>query len=259
MSISLRNVISILCPDHKFENNTSTQSENIVPYHTSKYTETSQYRQVIQCIYRSLYDEFLKQETVDNEINYINEFIRTHKFIELINMRKVATAINQETINNDIILFLAAYYECNIYVYYENCKLLKSFYMEENIEENKTAVLLFYNPTDEHKYQILNESIELNHSDIIKRFPETLLIPIGLELNKYIIIGENETINYYEECDENITVLNYLNEINFTNNELPLLTMEQSKKFLDFKAIDLIIHLRNICSQYKNATFTLKT
>ena len=43
MSISLRNVISILCPDHKFENNTSTQSENIVPYHTSKYTETSQY------------------------------------------------------------------------------------------------------------------------------------------------------------------------------------------------------------------------
>jgi len=197
---------------------------------------------------------------VTGEIDSINEFIRTNKFIELINMRKVATAISQEIINNDIILFLSAYYECNIYIYYENCKLLKSFYMEENIDPSKRSILIFYNPMDEFKYQILDEQYEFYHDDIMERFPGTLLIAVGLELNKHITIGENnEELNYYEECDKNITVLNYLNEINFTPGILSLQAVKQSVDFSTLGSIELITHLHIMYLKYKNATFTLKT
>ena len=100
MSISLRNVIETLCPDYELESTIKTKTSKIAKYTKSKYTETSQYRQVLQCVYRSLYDDFSEESSINIEIDSKNEFIQTHKFIEILNMRKVMTAISQEIINN---------------------------------------------------------------------------------------------------------------------------------------------------------------
>jgi len=252
MSISLRNVIETLCPTYKLESDIESHT-SIDTYEKSTYVEKNQYYQVIRCLCDVLN---INLSSIFDECEILNKFILSHNFIEMLNMRKITVAIEDKVINNDLMLFLSAYFNCNIYVYYENCKILKIYYIEEIINLNKENVLMYFDPTDVCKYQINKIPTKYSHDHILKCFPNILIAALGLGLNKQIIYGESESLRFAKKINNNVLATDYINEINIKNINFPGTNVEIISDFIKIESKKLIIIIKNIYKRYSRAKFT---
>lgn len=182
MSLSLAHIINTLCPDYKLIEEKSHIKQPIIEFDKTTIEEENELFQVLHCIlfhYSPNYD-------VQESFNVIQESFNTRSFVQGLNMNKIITSFTEKQVNNDVLLFLSGMYEFNIYVFNEESRILRMYYLEEKCNINNFCVILTLN---NGIYQTSHNSFE--HSDVDKYFPNVLKIAIGLNNNKR-----------YEECSE---------------------------------------------------------
>jgi hypothetical protein len=191
--ISLYNVVKTICPEYELTHEKVEIKKKIVKLENTNFECQTSYEQLLQCVLHNLYDCYDVQEHIDT----IYEFINNTTFIESFNIKKILLSMQQGIVNNDVILFLSAYYEMNIYVYHEESKLIKVYYIENNLSFTKQCCLLTFTQDIQQKaiYQTTIESI--SNEDVDNLLPDMLKISIGLTLNKILVVGENaEEVKY---------------------------------------------------------------
>lgn len=181
--LSLSSVITTLCPNYKLIQEKSEIKQQPIKLNDNiEFKCNSTYEQFLTCILHNIYENYNVQEHIDT----INEFINTSTFVDSLNIKKIVSSIEQGIINNDVILFLSAYYDINIYVYHEEYKLIKVYYIEENLLFTKECCLitLTYDVYKTTRDNVTNENIDI-------LLPNMMKIALGLILNKILIVGEN--------------------------------------------------------------------
>ena len=188
MSLSLSHIITVLCPDYKFVCEENVIKKEIIIDKTSIKAKTT-YIQMLSCILFNFKSEPYDLET---ELQKINDTLEKYIFNDMFNIKKVIVSIEQNIVNNDVLLFLSAYYNINIYVYNEICKILKIYYIEDLLYTTKKCILLVVN--EDNDYQTTNVSINDDYSYFNKTFPNILQVAIGLQNNKILEMSDNEII-----------------------------------------------------------------
>lgn len=136
----------------------------------------------------------INEGSYEQELSKLKVFIEAHEFNPLINTKKMLNLITQNTVNNELILLLSGYFNSNIYVYSFESKLLKIYYLEEQIDPTKNSYLIVNKKdslTPNIGFQTLDEKIQLNHQSpiIVDLCKDIYTIAIGLKENKILEIG----------------------------------------------------------------------
>ena len=84
----------------------------------------------------------LDEDKYNSLLDDLKEFMEKYEFNSLINVKKMLNLIGQNTVNNELILFLSGYFNVNIYLYSFESKLLKIYYLEDKLNINKESIVL---------------------------------------------------------------------------------------------------------------------
>jgi hypothetical protein len=155
--ITLDDILRTLAPDAGIQEQSS--GGNI-------YRVLSSYDNILDCILTQSKKSY--EETI---------YFLTHTIINKnINRRKMINMIRNNTVNNELLLFLSGYLDCNIWIYNTINKIFKVYYLEENYQEYKQNMFLVDTGTG---YSVVEftEDIET----IRKKY---ITIPLGLKENK---------------------------------------------------------------------------
>jgi hypothetical protein len=140
--------------------------------------------------------------------------------------------IGQNTVNNELILFLSGYFNVNIYLYSFESKLLKIYYLEDKLNINKESIVLVMKKdllTPNIGYQTLIEKNKFKYNDdfIQNLCKDIYIIAIGLKENKKIEINSlsvedkdnNIFISGLKELENSLLVIddNIFNDIDINN------------------------------------------
>jgi hypothetical protein len=155
-----------------------------------------------------------------------------YEFNSLINVKKMLNLIGQNTVNNELILFLSGYFNVNIYLYSFESKLLKIYYLEDKLNINKESIVLVMKKdllTPNIGYQTLIEKKKITYNDdfIQNLCKDIYIIAIGLKENKKLEIDslsvEDKNNNIFiiglKEVDNSLLVIddNIFNDIDINN------------------------------------------
>lgn len=117
-----------------------------------------------------------------------------------VNRKKLINMIRNNQINNELLLFLSGYFDCNLWVYYANNKMFKTYYMEEHYQPYKRNVYVLFLLKDDTPQYFLGEP---RVDDIVAVIREKYItIPIGIKENKVFTFGDVEDNPLYEDVAE---------------------------------------------------------
>lgn len=133
--------------------------------------------------YKSKLIKILEDESILLEDNYI------------FNRKKLISLVMANNYNNELILFLAYYYNVNIIIYYDDINIFKLYYPESSYDTSKNCIFLKYLEdyyTNIYSYQLLyeNNTFVISGDNFIIHNKD-LLYPIGFEENKQFIISDS--------------------------------------------------------------------
>jgi hypothetical protein len=136
------------------------------------------------------------------ELDKLKEYMDSYEFNPLINIKKMSSLVTQNIVNNELILFLSGYFASNIYIYSFESKLLKIYYLEEQLDPNKKSIIIV-NKKDllspNVGFQTFDKKVMLTHtSPLVLNLCESIyIIGIGLKENKVLEFGSpgSSTIN----------------------------------------------------------------
>ena len=156
----------------------------------------------------------LDEERYNCLLDNLKEFMEKYEFNSLINVKKMLNLIGQNTVNNELILFLSGYFNVNIYLYSFESKLLKIYYLEDKLNINKESIVLVMKKdllTPNIGYQTLIEKNKFKYNDdfIQNLCKDIYIIAIGLKENKKL---ELDSLSI-DEKDNNIFIIG-LKELN---------------------------------------------
>jgi hypothetical protein len=174
--MSLSHIVKTLCPEHSFTEE-KPQIKEKININCTNYNDSTPFLQVLHCL-----------SSIDGQYEIIKNFALTNTFNPNIAIKKIVQSIEQHLVNKDILLFLSAYYNINLYVFNEQSKLLHVYYIEDNLDFSKNAKLLIFR---EDKYQSIITDEVLTNEIIPTILPNVLHIGMGLYFNKVINIGQN--------------------------------------------------------------------
>ena len=128
----------------------------------------------------------LDEEKYNGLLDNLKEFMEKYEFNPLINVKKMLNLIGQNTVNNELILFLSGYFNVNIYLYSFESKLLKIYYLEDKLNINKESIVLVMKKdllTPNIGYQTLIEKNKFKYNDdfIQNLCKDIYIIAIGLK------------------------------------------------------------------------------
>jgi len=208
--VNIFEIIQTLVPDYKF-NKKIIEKKSLIIKQIEKINFTNfeylgtfenlfscllyQHENLIENNLLGTYNK-LNQEKYNQELDKLKEFMEKYDFNPLINIKKMLNLILQNIVNNELILFLSGYLNTNIYIYSFETKLLKIYYLEENLDINKDSIVLVIKKdllTPNIGYQTLEERIKFKYNDnfIQDLCTDIYTIPIGLKENKKLEISEN--------------------------------------------------------------------
>ena len=174
----------------------------------------------------------LDEEKYNSLLDNLKEFMEKYEFNSLINVKKMLNLIGQNTVNNELILFLSGYFNINIYLYSFESKLLKIYYLEDKLNINKKSIVLVMKKdllTPNIGYQTLIEKKNFTYNDdfIQNLCKDIYIIAIGLKENKKLEIDmksvedkdNNIFITGLKEIDNSLLVIddNIFNDIDINN------------------------------------------
>ncbi len=206
--INIYDIIQVLAPEYRISKKSSTKQHlvikdiekikftNFEPYGTFTNLFSCllfQHESTININKLGQYD-IIFEEIYNKELEKLKVFIETYEFNPLINSKKMLNLITQNVINNELILFLSGYFNSNIYIYSFESKLLKIYYLEEQIDPTKNSLMVVYKKdslTPNIGFQTLEEQIKLNYQSpiIVDLCKDIYTIAIGLKENKILEIG----------------------------------------------------------------------
>ncbi len=210
--INIYDIIQVLAPEYKISKKSSTRQHLVIKdIEKCKFTNFEphgtftnlfscllyQHESTININALSQY-QTINEGLYDQELTKLKKFIETYEFNPLINTKKMLNLITQNTVNNELILFLSGYFNSNIYIYSFESKLLKIYYLEEQIDPTKNSYVIVNKKdslTPNVGFQTLSEKITLNHQSpiIVDLCKDIYTIAIGLKENKILEIGSTQS------------------------------------------------------------------
>jgi hypothetical protein len=126
---------------------------------------------------------------LDRKVEAIAHFLQTNNINRHLNKRKLLSLIKNNAINNELALFLSGYMECNIWLFYQENRVFKVYYLEPDLDPHKDNVVLRLgrvNDTTQVGYQLGRRDSKKRFSleDMQGLMAAYLRIPIGLQENK---------------------------------------------------------------------------
>ncbi len=206
--INIYDIIQVLSPEYKVSKKSSVKQHLVIKdIEKSKFTNFEPhgtFTNLFSCLlfqHESTVNinslgqyQTVNEDSYNQELVKLKEFIETHEFNPLINTKKMLSLITQNVINNELILFLSGYFNSNIYIYSFESKLLKIYYLEEQIDPTKNSYVIVQKKdtlTPNIGFQTIGEKLKLNHqsSIIVDLCKDIYTIAIGLKENKILEIG----------------------------------------------------------------------
>lgn len=206
--INIYDIIQVLSPEYKVSKKSSVKQHLVIKdIEKSKFTNFEPhgtFTNLFSCLlfqHESTINinslgqyQTVNEDSYNQELVKLKEFIETHEFNPLINTKKMLSLITQNVINNELILFLSGYFNSNIYIYSFESKLLKIYYLEEQIDPTKNSYVIVQKKdtlTPNIGFQTIGEKLKLNHqsSIIVDLCKDIYTIAIGLKENKILEIG----------------------------------------------------------------------
>jgi hypothetical protein len=267
--INIFEIIQTLVPDYKFNKKIIEKKSSIIKqiekikFTNFEYLGTFenlfscllyQHENLIENNLLGTYNK-LNQERYNQELDKLKDFMEKYDFNPLINIKKMLNLILQNIVNNELILFLSSYLNINIYIYSFETKLLKIYYLEENLDINKDSIVLVIKKdllTPNIGYQTLEERIKFKYNDnfIQDLCRDIYTIPIGLKENKKLEIGNNilnEKLfitGIKETSNEFIINDNIFIDINLNN------YLEDDINANSYHPLDFNINLKNLYKKF---------
>jgi hypothetical protein len=199
------------------------------------------YNEVIQG-YASVFDELLEgydqydrsiinlnTKPIEDQRNNLIEYINDDNFDLQFSKKKLIQLISNNQYNHEIILVLSHIYKVNIFIFYKNINIFKSYYNEDKFNKMFPIIFLQY-CTDIYSNGDTLQVMSINHlqnkfifkwEDVKNIINENIsnIYSIGIEENKSFIIDENDgpstqmNINVSKKLHKNsdtISISNYL-------------------------------------------------
>ena len=242
MSINIHDVLSILIsdyvPDVPKTKSKETGITDVTNIEKISFDNNS-FNTVLKCIVHNLSLDF------DEQKEKILTIIDNSSFNELLNIKKINMSIEQDSVNNEVFLFLSGYFNINIYVYHTVSRIMRIYYLEETLCTNKDSVLLLFtqncNEAPENNkdfYQTTLEPTIFTHDDdyIQEKISAVHIIPIGLLQKKKLHYSQNhETVPFIVTPD--VPNNNFINEDNILYvDDTPMLVAHE---VYDYRTFDV--------------------
>ena len=184
--ILLDDIISVVAPAYKKQVQQQAKCDSI----ESLFTIGDGFDNIFMC----LLDRFHKKP------EDIVHFLSSTALNQHINKKKLINMIRNNQINNELLLFLSGYFDCNLWVYYANNKMFKTYYMEENYQLYKRNVFVLFLLKDDNPQYFIGAPRVDDVTTIIRE--KYITIPIGIRENKVFTFGGNEDNPLYEDTTE---------------------------------------------------------
>lgn len=205
--MNIEKILKCLVPEYEIKRSSTKVSQNInvdIPKRECDNGET------FESFFHGLM--FMMNKDCDIELKAIKTHISMYEYVDTLNKKKISFSIENNSINNIVKLFLAMYYDINIFVYHENSKILKSYYGEEQLQISKMCVLFFYD-NDKELFFTMDKQELIPYSFIQENFPSVLIASIGLTLDKVFSVGEKQS-SFTFVTGEVLNDDNWINENN---------------------------------------------
>jgi len=205
--VNIYDIIQTLVPEYKITKKSSKRQHLVIKdIEKSKFTNFEPYgtfTNLFSCLIfqheSTLSANIGQYQTIDEdsynfELDKLKEYMESYEFNPLINIKKMSSLITQNIVNNELILFLSGYFSCNIYIYSFESKLLKIYYLEEQLDPSKKSIIIV-NKKDSVSpnvgFQTFDEKVILTHTSplVVDLCDSIYTIGIGLKENKVLIIG----------------------------------------------------------------------
>lgn len=135
---------------------------------------------------------FVMNTDYDTELEAIKAHNAKYEYVDTLNKKKISFSIENNSLNNIVKLFLAMYYDINIFVYHENSRILKAYYGEEQMQTSKMCALFFYD-AEKELFSTMDVQELVPYSFIQENFPSVLIASIGLTLDKVFSVTSKRT------------------------------------------------------------------
>jgi hypothetical protein len=200
--MNLETIVSILCPSYVRSETPRKLLNNVsIEIHTTKFEQNATVTKLDNnlCNFLSFYDCLVSFLEINNDLTYMLELMETHNFIDCFNIPKLSHMMTQNMINNELILFMSAYYNINIGVYNYETKIMQMYYIEDAMNTEKPTMILRLCDSKNNiesksnkEYQIMSFK-ERSVKPLMKYIIDNILVaPIGKIENKKFMFGNNE-------------------------------------------------------------------
>ena len=279
--VNIYDIIQILAPEYKITKKSSKRQHLVIKeIEKCKFTNFEphgtftnlfscllfQHESIIKIADLDKY-QIIDEIEYEIEVNKLKEYIESHQFNPLINTKKLLSLISQNIVNNELILFLSGYFNSNIYIYSFESKLLKIYYLEEQIDPDKKSFVIVYKKdltTPNIGFQTFEEKVKLIHKSslIIDLCIDIYTIAIGLKENKTLQIGDSgssllkpaefnlgileKTSDLSEELNQNI-IKSIIDDNIFIDNQI---NMEDDNELNKYDPLEFNIDLNKIYIKY---------
>lgn len=172
--ITIEDIISVLVPNFIRKRLSAAPSTNVI----DGFDLRGGHENLLNCIL----DHFGK--TPDDIVH----FLSTSTINRNVNKKKMITMIRNGYINNELVLFISGYFDCNIWMYYAINKIFKVFYLEEHYQPYKKNIFIFNimpNDSSQYMYYVGHPKESLDGETLFKNIRERYItIPLGIKENK---------------------------------------------------------------------------
>jgi hypothetical protein len=215
--ITLVDILNIISFDLK-----SNTCKKIDPEHFTNFETENNFTSLFKILLYILKNNSEFEQ--ENELDILKKTIQDNTFNSLLNIKKIYNMICIDLVNNEVILFLCGYFNINILIYCFQTKILRLFYLENELNLNKGIILIGLKKdiqTDKIGYQTVIEKNIFNFNDnIIQNLVNNnYMIPIGIIENKKF------KISLLEENFEFLIQNNKINEL-VLNDDIFINTIE---------------------------------
>lgn len=240
MNINIHSILGALVSDYVIKKTEKKEIVKIDNIDRSENIFDNSYETVLRYILFNVSSE----DDYDDVVKDINEKLETMELNELLNKMKITLSIEQNIVNNEVLLFLSGYFDINIYVFHTVSRIMRIYYLEEQLCTNKNSILLFYTQEDDTNgsyYQTtLNKTLFTYDEEFIQNNLSTIYtIPVGMLAKKRLLTSTNkENVEFFTD---KVDDLNFINEddILFSSNELDSTPDLVEHEVYDYRTFDV--------------------